>query len=162
LKGKIKPVKIAHRCKGQSLTEFALILPLLLVVAGSAVDFGLLFFASSVVQNAAREGARVAATLPDLPSSDAVVACPGGDARICNVVGGEIPNISLFSGFTATYQGPTDLGTGQQTITVTISGDYKKFFFIPLLAAPLPLLGFSSFPPSVSISRSTTMRWEWQ
>jgi hypothetical protein len=91
-----------------------------------------------------------------------MVACPGGDARICDVVADEIPDISLFSGFTATYQGPTDLGTGQQTITVTISGDYNKFFFIPLLAAPLPLLGFSEFPPSVPISRSTTMRWEWQ
>jgi hypothetical protein len=155
-------VKKPRSSKGQALTEFALILPLLLVVSGSAVDFGLLFFASSVVQNAAREGARVAATLPGLPSSDAVVACPGGDARICNVVAGEIPKISLFSGFTATYQGPTDPGTGQQAITVTISGDYDTFFFIPLLAAPLPLLGFSEFPSSVPISRSTTMRWEWQ
>ena len=150
------------KSKGQALTEFALILPLLLVVAGSAVDFGLLFFASSVVQNAAREGARVAATLPDLPSSDAVVGCPGGEPRICDVVDQVIPDTSLFEGFSATYQGPTNPGTGQQTITVTISGDYDKFFFIPLLAAPLPLLGFSDFPASVPISRSTTMRWEWQ
>lgn len=155
-------MKRTHKCKGQALTELALILPLLLVVAGSAVDFGLLFFASSVVQNAAREGARVAATLPDLSSSDAVVACPGGDSRICDVVDQEVPNISLFTDFSATYQGPTDLGTGQQTITVMISGDYNKFFFIPLLGAPLPLLGFSEFPPSFPISRSTTMRWEWQ
>ena len=43
--------------KGQSLVEFALILPLLLVLVFGAIDFGRLFYTKTVLTNAAREGA---------------------------------------------------------------------------------------------------------
>ena len=151
--------------RGQTITEFALLMPIMMVIFGAAVDFGLAFFVANVVQNAAREGARFAVTLPDLPQSDVAVTCPSGDSRICDVVGKKIPNISLFDGLTVTYQGPTDVpgdGTTQLMVNVTVSGVTYKYMFLPLVSAPLPLLGFSSFPTSVTISRSTTMRWESQ
>jgi len=43
--------------KGQALVEFALILPLLLILVVGALDFGRLFFTKIVITNAAREGA---------------------------------------------------------------------------------------------------------
>jgi Flp pilus assembly protein TadG len=61
----VKPVvvRLPARVRSQSgaeLVEFALILPLLLLVFGGIVDFGLLLQRQQVVTNAAREGARLA------------------------------------------------------------------------------------------------------
>jgi Flp pilus assembly protein TadG len=46
---------------GQGLVEFALILPIFLLLIFALVDFGRAFFTWQVVTNAAREGARAAA-----------------------------------------------------------------------------------------------------
>lgn len=46
---------------GQSLVEFAMILPLMLVLLFGLVDFGRAFYSWLVITNAAREGARVGA-----------------------------------------------------------------------------------------------------
>ncbi|MCA9822972.1 MAG: pilus assembly protein [Dehalococcoidia bacterium] len=51
--------------KGQALVEFAMIVPLLCLMLFSLVDFGRAFYAWLLVTNAAREGARVAATQQD-------------------------------------------------------------------------------------------------
>ena len=48
--------------RGAALVEFALSLPLLLVVIAGIVDFAFLFQRYEVVTNAAREGARLGAT----------------------------------------------------------------------------------------------------
>jgi Flp pilus assembly protein TadG len=45
--------------RGAELVEFALALPLLLVVFGGIIDFGLLLQRHQVLSNAAREGARL-------------------------------------------------------------------------------------------------------
>jgi hypothetical protein len=50
---------------GQSLVEFALLLPLLLLLLLGAIDFGRVFFGWVAVNNAARVGADYAATQPD-------------------------------------------------------------------------------------------------
>jgi Flp pilus assembly protein TadG len=49
------------RERGTALIEFTLILPLLLLLTVSAVDFGRAFFVKSVVEQAAREGVRMRA-----------------------------------------------------------------------------------------------------
>lgn len=46
--------------KGQSLVEFALILPILLIIVFGIIDFGWLFYNQSSLNNCAREGARFA------------------------------------------------------------------------------------------------------
>ena len=46
--------------RGAALVEFALVLPLLLVVIAGIVDFAFLFQRYEVITNAAREGARLA------------------------------------------------------------------------------------------------------
>ncbi len=50
-----------QKLKGQSLAEFALILPMMLLVAMGVFDFGRGIFIYSAVHNAAREGARYGA-----------------------------------------------------------------------------------------------------
>ena len=45
------------KSRGQSLVEFALLLPLLFLVIFGAIDFGRMFFIKIALTNAAREGA---------------------------------------------------------------------------------------------------------
>ena len=49
-----------QRVSGQALVEFALVLPILLLIIFGIVDAGRLIFTSNTVSNAARQGARVA------------------------------------------------------------------------------------------------------
>lgn len=58
------------RCeRGAQLVEFALVLPLLLLVVLAIADFGFLFHRYEVLTNAAREGARIA-VLPGYADAD--------------------------------------------------------------------------------------------
>src|SRR6185369_3492982 len=54
---------------GAELIEFALVLPLLLLLVLGIVDFGFMFQRLEVVTNAAREGARIA-VLPSYDTAD--------------------------------------------------------------------------------------------
>lgn len=68
-------VALIHRsrrrsARGAELIELALILPLLLLLLGGIVDFAFMFQAFEVLNNAAREGARVA-VLPGYSAQDA-------------------------------------------------------------------------------------------
>ena len=57
--------------RGAELIEFALVLPLLLLLVLGIVDFGFLFQRLEVVTNAAREGARIA-ILPSYGTTDVI------------------------------------------------------------------------------------------
>ena len=54
-----------HRTRGQSLVEFALALPVLLIVLLFAIDFGRAFYSWVILQNASRLGANFAALNPE-------------------------------------------------------------------------------------------------
>lgn len=54
--------------RGQSLAEFALVLPIFLILIFAIVDFGMGFHSWITVTNSAREGARLGAVRADAPS----------------------------------------------------------------------------------------------
>ncbi len=56
---------------GAELIEFALVLPILLMICAAIIDFGFLFRSWETVTNAAREGARVG-SLPSYQDADVV------------------------------------------------------------------------------------------
>lgn len=56
-----------NRQDGQGLVEFALVLPIMMLILMSILDFGRAIYAYSVVANCAREGARFAITGPANP-----------------------------------------------------------------------------------------------
>lgn len=64
------------RDRGQSLVEFALVVPILLLLFAMAVDLGRLFYAYVAVENAAKEGAAYGATNP-ICSDDTRAICAG-------------------------------------------------------------------------------------
>lgn len=53
------------RSRGQSLVEFAIILPIMLLFLAAVLDLGRVFYATITLNNAAREGAFQAAQTPD-------------------------------------------------------------------------------------------------
>jgi Flp pilus assembly protein TadG len=59
--------------KGQNLVEFAMVVPIFLILVFSIVDFGMGFHAWITVTNAAREGARVGAVGADTATIEARV-----------------------------------------------------------------------------------------
>ena len=81
-------MKLKRNIKGQALTEFALIFPLMFALVGGAIDWGLTFLVSHVVQNAVQDGARLAATQGSVVEADVEAA-----------VQSRIPDIPLFSAF---------------------------------------------------------------
>jgi Flp pilus assembly protein TadG len=60
------PLLRRHR-KGQALVEFAIVLPILLLVLGGIIQFGILFWAQNTVTQIARDTGRWAATQPASP-----------------------------------------------------------------------------------------------
>jgi Flp pilus assembly protein TadG len=86
-----RPPALRKSVRGQSLVEFALVLPVFLLVFCGAIDGARLIYANNQLSEAAREGARLAATeAPAMGSADAAcvtsasaitAANPG--ARVC-------------------------------------------------------------------------------
>jgi hypothetical protein len=60
MRGRIRPMD-PHDSRGQTLVEFAMVLPVFFVVLFGLFDGGRLVYANSVLSQAAREGARLAA-----------------------------------------------------------------------------------------------------
>ena len=61
-----------RRDRGQSLVEFALVIPIIVLLIASFVEIGRAVFAYNTVANAARQGVRVAIVnqLPDVTDCD--------------------------------------------------------------------------------------------
>lgn len=76
--------------RGAAAVEFALVLPLLLMIVLGTIDWGWYFYVSQVVTNAAREGARVGsltaydATKPDADAAAALEATATATAYLTN------------------------------------------------------------------------------
>lgn len=130
--------------RGQSLIEFALVFPLLILIILGTFDFGLLFMTYHTVQNAGREGVRYAVVLRDLLDDD---------PRVINKVESLIPDGEIFSNFNdnITSTGVSDSAceaNNDQEVTVTITGTYNFVF--------LRIIGINS----IDITIPTTMRYE--
>ncbi|MBC8100308.1 MAG: pilus assembly protein [Armatimonadetes bacterium] len=116
------PYQGRAKSRGQTLVEFALTLPILLLVIFSIIEFGRVFQAWVTLQNAARTAARYASTgnvnygifipLPvgpdniplDIRVLDAIVPCSENDDG-----GDDLGNVVPLANGVATYQGSDGL-----------------------------------------------------
>jgi len=145
--------------KGQAMVEFTLVFILLLVVAWIPADFGLAFYTGQVAQNAAREGARIAAVDTTLASNSCgppLSACYG-TGNILNETAVRLP-AALLTGTTINVVLDADTGINcNRLVTVTVSGNYNFFFY-----RMLQWFGANIPSNSRQITRFTKMRWEHQ
>jgi hypothetical protein len=122
---------------GVALIESAFVLPLLLVLTMGMLDFGRAFHTKSVLDQAAREGARIA-----------VVTSPDVD-----LVTDRVNSVLASSGVTAASV--TVLGPGpDHMVTVTVTTTFT--FITPGVFA---LVG-GSFGNTIPMSGQTVMRFE--
>ena len=140
--------------RGGALIEFVLVLPILLLLVGGLVDFGILFYNKQVITNASREGARAGIVYETDSSTNEKVVIEESDiqAIVLNYchnklwnMGGNTIHINAADIDSMKY--PDDL-----TVTVSING-YE------LLLAPLLNLFGGNFG-NLNLSASTVMRLE--
>src|SRR5687768_10950249 len=142
---------------GQAAVEFTLTFLILLIVAWIPADFGLAFYTGQLAQNAAREGARIAAADPTLVSGTASCVMPSCTGNIFKETAARLSS-ALLPAATITLDLDPNTGTNcNRMVTVTVSGTYN-FFFYQLLR----WFGASGNLSDTPITRQTRMRWEAQ
>jgi len=136
---------------GQAMVEFALLLPILLLLLVVAIDFGRLFATFVAVNNAAREGAAFAGLHPTQFTSADNADPENVTYRARQEV--ENPSDTRFTAVTVAAPTcnpapcPTVLGTGGgKTIRVSVSTSFT--FFTPMITA--------IFGSSIQLSASAT------
>ncbi len=118
--------------KGQSLVEFALVLPIFIFLVFGIIEFGRLWETVNIMTSAAREGARAAAvSAPDMTSAM--------NAAQNVLTAGNVSNATVNA------VGPN--GANEVVVTVTLN-------YTPLTGSIVPGIG------PFFLTRSTTMRWE--
>jgi Flp pilus assembly protein TadG len=132
------------RRRGQSLVEFALVVPILAVLLMSILQIGLLFFAQVGLTNAAREAARNASAIPVTTAADALTASNSYYGRLTNSSTGFLRrNVGFYSpGALVTTGSPrtqicyykfTD-ATASTSIMARVRVEYSHPLFIPLIS----------------------------
>jgi Flp pilus assembly protein TadG len=128
------------RYRGQALVEFALVLPILVILLLSIIQFAFIFAAQTGVTNAVREAARLAAV--NTPTETAAEATVSADAIYTKLIGANGLMARNIFGFAATnvvtpdtsvcYSAFTD-ATGAQAVKVKVVAEYRHPIFIPIL-----------------------------
>jgi Flp pilus assembly protein TadG len=120
--------KMDHQKRGQTLVEFALVLPILLLLSVVIFDFGRVIYYSSAIHNAAREGARYGIVHPN---DDDILWIENTAADYAIGLGLDVTdvNVEIFV--------PVDiLSFPPASITVTVTYDFIPA--TPLVANFLP------------------------
>lgn len=79
----LRLLKFIKNEKGQTLVEFGLVLPVLLILVMGIIQFGFIFSAKIALTNAVREGARVAAVGVKLDNNGII---PGVKSTVINSI----------------------------------------------------------------------------
>jgi Flp pilus assembly protein TadG len=141
--------------RGQSLVEFAMVLPILCILIFGVIDFSLGLRSYISLTNATREGARYAAVgnaAGSFPANCDGVTNTTTVGRVCVAMEGlDLDNIDSLS---VTY--PNGQSPGN---SVVVSAEYTHEFITPL-ADLASFFSGGSFPDTLSLDTSSDMRLE--
>jgi Flp pilus assembly protein TadG len=108
--------------------EFALVLPVFLLVLCGILDFGFLLYGRMTVINAAREGARAAVTVPTPTTATLQAAAQGAATNVASGIGPLTVTIACVPQPSKTCAWNS---AQADSVSVTVSYTYRAFF--PLL-----------------------------
>lgn len=128
--------------KGQALVEFALIVPIFLILLFAIVDFGMGFYSWITVTNAAREGARLGAVLATQQEIE---------TRVYDSV--SLPDEATKMTVTVTN------AQGQPGESVVVKVDYDYDLITPL-AGLVQFVSGNTIGPTLTFSSTAEMRLE--
>lgn len=130
------------RQRGQDLVEFALVLPLLMIIVIGVLDLGRAFFASIALANVAREGARYGINLDWEDICE--INCNDGETSAIAAARREAENTGLdLASLTVTAECGTCSSDDHDQLVVTANYDFELILNFIL--------------PDFSIQRITTM-----
>lgn len=124
---------------GQALVEFALILPVLMLILMSIIQLGFIFGAQIGLINGVREGARYGSLTPTT-GANATTVGPAVQTYLTttvlstNVMGYNSSNLRSAS---VTYCGYQNPGASTYSVRLTVSARYGHPLFIPLVGVIL-------------------------
>jgi Flp pilus assembly protein TadG len=150
------------RRRGQSLVEFALVLPLLMLVFMSIVQFGMLFSAQIALINGVREAARFGSVSPTI-ASNASANADMVRAHLTSVLSGSMVGFtsSSLTGNEVCYVGYADPGASTWSVRMTVTATYAHPLFIPIVGILLDGFdGSNDDPDALSLSASEQFRVE--
>jgi Flp pilus assembly protein TadG len=136
-----------HSSRGQSLVEFALVVPVLLLLLMAILQIGLLLTTQVGLTNAAREAARNASSIPVSTTAEAATAAATYYTRLTDATNGFLkrnvtgysPSRLVTSGAPRTlvcYYSITD-ASGAPAVMARVEVEYSHVLFLPLIG---PLL----------------------
>lgn len=143
------------RSRGQSLVEFSLILPVLVIMVLGIVDFGVGLRSYISLTNAAREGARFAAVGNAAGSYPANCTTPNTTTtigRVCTVLEGL--DKTQVQTVTVTY--PQGQSPGNSVI---VSAEYRYHYITPIHAV-VSFFSGGGLPDYITLNATTDMRLE--
>jgi Flp pilus assembly protein TadG len=115
------------RARGQGLTEFGIVVVLLVFLVMGIIEFGRAWMVANVVTHAARDGARAAAVIP--PSNRDASGFILSSAGIQSQVTGQIQTVINAAGFGVVVDQPS-VG-GIPLVRVTVNGTVPYLFNLP-------------------------------
>ena len=122
---------------GQSLVEFALMLPLLILIMAGVLDLGRFAFAAMTVTNAAREGARYGASFP------CSGACATITARVQNEAYGSTISPAQLTVTSVTFPEGCALG---KPIQVSVSYNFQLITVYVVGGGTVPIRSSAQMP----------------
>ena len=126
---KKKLLNFAKNRDGVAAVEFALILPILLVLTFGIINYGVLLYDQAVITNAAREGARWGAI-----NTTSSISCSGstlGSGDPCQIANSYThANLITFGGVTNSSTSASGSGTSGTTVTVTVTYQFTEIGWI--------------------------------
>ena len=152
--------RAGRQSRGQSLVEFALIIPIIVLLVAGFVEIGRAVFAYNTIANAARQAARVATVnqLPDVTDCDETRPIedpyePHWSIRGCAIAAANVLGITTAN-VTVAYDAPPDTSLDcDPTLhvgciaSITVTYDYSVSTpFVSLLIGPFTMRQTSQMP----------------
>lgn len=152
---------------GGALVEFAIVLPLLLILVGGFIEFGVLFYNKQLITNASREGARAGIVSQRDENGDKIIVTESDVQKIVLdylkdedtgnyklVVFSKTPSITTTALDAKTLSIPVENLAYPEDLNVTVTFTHN-FMFSGILNLFGTILG-----PTLDISATTIMRME--
>lgn len=135
-----------RRQRGVSALEFAIALPVMLLLLWGVVGFASMFYVQMAFSGAAADGARLAASLPqeEIPQ------------RVPESVGHALAHLGIAASHVTIHQG---VAPCTDCIVVRIDASYRELRGTPVLAPiTLPLIGAMRWLPDRMVAEASVLR----
>ena len=128
----MRPIRFRRHSRGQSLAEFALVFPILMLILGGIIQFGILFWGQNTLTQVARDTGRWAASQVTCPTNGTVTPIANSIAQSSSLIGyrtsADLTVAVAMSGDTC----PVSDNQHVAYVTITLSHTVPVFFpFIP-------------------------------